>query len=79
MASQEFKLNSSLLVLNCGQKFIGHHDYLDYSERIHAGLRMLGAEDERRWVAGSYPLPDFPAPDAIFDPRRYISVLKPED
>lgn len=42
------------------------------------GLRMLGAEDEIRWVSGSYPLSDFPAPDAIFDPRRCISVLKPE-
>lgn len=42
------------------------------------GLGMPGAEDEIRWVSGSYPLPDFPAPDAIFDPRRCISVLKPE-
>lgn len=33
------------------------------------GLRMLGAEDERRWVAGFCPPPHFPAPDAILEPQ----------
>lgn len=39
---------------------------------------MLRAVDEKRWVAWFHPLPDVPAPDAIVDPRRCISVLRPE-